>query len=176
MTNLKKTLVLMMFFSLASSWTILAVGQEPSETIDWKKLADYFIDISGWEKNGEAQGGNMSMDVTVGKATQEYKSGKRSLVIEITDSAKSMIFLMPIKMQMMNNIKTSQEYAEKIKFSDFPGMKIYDYPKKTAGLIILILDRFVVQMYGDNFAEEDVSELVETAKKLDLEGIAKLGK
>ena len=175
MKNFRRSIVLMIFFCLAFSWTILALGQEPIETVDWKILADFFIEIFGWIKSGDANGGNISMDVTVSKATQEYTSGERSLIIEITDSAESMLFLMPIKMQMMNNMKTSQEYAEKITCNGFPGLKIYDYPKKKAGLIVLILDRFVVQMYGDNFEEEDVSELVEAAENHDLEGIANLG-
>jgi hypothetical protein len=32
--------------------------------------------------------------------------------------------------------------------------------KKQAGLIVLILDRFVVQMFGNNFAKEEVNDLV----------------
>ncbi len=177
MRNFRKAIVLMMFFCLAFSWNILALGQEPIETVDWKKLTDFFIEIFGWDKSGDAIGSNMSMGMeTVGRAEQEYKSGKRSLMIQIIDSAKSMMVLMPIKTLMMNNMKTSQEYVEKITTNGFPGMKTYNYSKKQVGVIVLILERFVLQTDGYNFSEEEVSELVEAAKNHDLEGIAKLGK
>jgi hypothetical protein len=92
------------------------------------------------------------------------------------DSAKSLIVLTPIKM-MMHTHKHSQGYAEKITIRGFPGVKTYDYSNKKAGLIVLILGRFVLQMFGDNFTEAEVSELVKLAEEHDLEGIAnKLGK
>ena len=167
---------MLLFFCLASSWSVLAPGQEQIDPLDWQQLADFFIDIIGWNKSGDASGSNMSMGiVTVGRAMQEYTSGERSLVIHIIDSAESSVILMPMKMLMMNNMKTSQEYIEKITINGFPGMKTYNYSRKKAGLIVLILDRFVLQMDGDNFAEVEVSELEEAAKKHDLEGIAKLG-
>jgi len=103
------------------------------------------------------------------------KDGKRSLEIHIFDSAKSMIILMPIKM-MMHDHKDSQGYTEKITINGFPGVKIYDSLKKEAGLILLILDRFVLQMYGYNFAETQVPELEKIAKDHNLEEMKKLGK
>lgn len=65
-------------------------------------------------------------------------------------------------------------FAEKITISGFPGVKTYDGSKKEAGFIVLILDRFVLQMFGYNFTEAEVSELEEAAKEHDLEGIAEL--
>jgi hypothetical protein len=80
---------------------------------------------------------------------------------------------MPIK-GMMYTGKTDDGYTEKITIAGFPGAKIYDAQQKKAGLIVLILDRFVVQMFGENFTDEQVDELVEIANKHDLAGIAGL--
>ena len=76
----------------------------------------------------------------------------------------------------MNNSKTDQGFTEKITIAGFPGVKIYDYSQKKAGLIVLILDRFVFQMFGENFTVAQVSELVEIAKQHALAKIAELAK
>ncbi len=176
MRNFRRAVVLIMFLSLACSWTVLALGQGPTELVPWEKLAEFIEEISGWTKKGDLEGYRMEVPEKT-EAWQRYVSeaGKRSLEIHIFDSAESMIVLMPVKM-MMHNYKDSQGYTEKITINGFPGVKTYDYSKKEAGLIVLILDRFVLQMFGHNFTEAEVSELEEAAKIHDLEGIAKLGK
>ncbi len=179
MRNFRRAVVLMMFFCLASSWTLLALGQEPIELVPWEKLADFFIEISGWVKKGDLEGSQMQMGpVTVSQATQSFvsKTGKRSLEIHIMDTAESPMVLAPFQPMMMANIKTSQEYMEKITIQGFPGVKTYNYSKKQADLMLIILNRFLFQMHGHNFTEKQVSELEATAKKHNLEGIAKLGK
>jgi len=156
----------MMFFFLVFPNNIFVHGQDKIESVDWKKLADFFIEITGWDKKGDASGSNMSMGMeTIGRALQEYTSGGRNLSIHIIDSAKSMMVLPGIKVVMMNNMKTSQEYIEKITINGFPGVKTYNYSRKKAGLIVLILDRFIIQMDGDEFEEKQVSELEDAAKK-----------
>jgi hypothetical protein len=93
------------------------------------------------------------------------EDGKRSLEINIMDSTESMINLIPIK-GMMHTRKGPDGYAEKITVNDFPGVKTYEYASKEAGLIVLIIDRFVLQMFGHNFSEAEVPELVEAAEKI----------
>ena len=177
MRNFRRVIVLMIFFFLVFPHNIFVQGQDKIESVDWEKLADFFIEITGWDKKGDASGSDMSMGMeTVGRALQEYSSGKRSLSIHIIDTAKSLMVLPGIKIVMKNNMKTSQEYVETITINGFPAVKTYNYSRKKAGLIVLILDRFVIQMDGDEFEEKQVSELEDAAKKQDLEGIAKLGK
>jgi len=176
MRNFRRAIVLMMFFCLASSGTFLALAQEPIKLVPWEKLADFIIEILDWDKKGDREGFQMEVP-TKSEVRQGFvsKDGKRSLEIHIFDSAKSMIILMPIKM-MMHDHKDSQGYTEKITINGFPGVKIYDSLKKEAGLILLILDRFVLQMYGYNFAETQVPELEKIAKDHNLEEMKKLGK
>lgn len=176
MRNLKRALVLVMFFCLVSSCTLFALGHRQIELVPWEKLADFIIEISGWTKKGDLEGFQVEVP-TKSEVVQGYVSdtGKRSLEIHIFDSGESMIILMPIKM-MLHNRKDSEGYAEKITIDGFPGVKIYDYSRKEAGLIVLILDRFVLQMFGHDFTETQVSELVIAAEQHDLSKIANLGK
>lgn len=176
MRNFKRVIVFSMFFCLASSQTLLSLGHQPIELVAWEKLANFIVDIPGWDKKGDLVGSKMEAPPK-SQVMQGYVSedGRRSLEIHIFDSAKSMMILMPIRM-MMNDSKTAQGYTEKITISGFPGAKIYDNMKKKAGLIVLILDRFVLQMFGENFTEEEVSELVKIAERHDLKGISELAK
>jgi hypothetical protein len=166
----------MMFFCLASSGTLLSLGHQPIELIPWEKLVDFIVEISGWTKKGDLEGSQVEAPPK-SQVIQGYVStdGNRSLEIHIFDSAKSMIVLMPIKM-MMRDGKTPQGFTEKITIHGFPGVKTYDYTQKKAGLIVLILDRFVLQMYGHNFTEAEGSELVEVAENHDLNRMAELAK
>ena len=165
-----------MFFCLVFSWNGSALKKEPIELVAWEKLADFIVEPTGWTKQGELEG--IQMDVpTKSEVQQSYVSmtGERSLEIHIFDSDESMIILMPIKM-MMHNRDDSEGYAETIEVEGFPGVKLYDYNTKEAGLILLILDRFVLQMFGHQFTKDEVSDLEEIAEKHDLAGISELGK
>ncbi len=176
MRNLKRALVLTMFICLISSCTLFALGQESIELVPWEKLADFIIEISGWVKKGILEGIKVEVP-TKSEVWQGYVSetGKRSLEINILDSAESMIILMPIKM-MMRNGKTDQGYSEKITINGFPGVKTYDYLNKEAVLIVLILDRFALQMFGKNFTAEEVPELEAIAELHNLNEMVNLVK
>ena len=176
MKNFKRAIVFLIFFCLASSWALLALGQEPIKPVAWEKLADFIIEMSVWTKKVDLEGIHVPVPAK-SEVWQGYvaKTGQRSLEINIMDSAKSMINLIPIK-GMMHNRKGADGYVEKITIKDFPGAKIYDNSQKEAGLIVLILDRFVLQLFGSNFTAEEVSELIEIVKKFDFLGISYLGK
>ena len=164
----------MIFFCLVSSWTFLAQGQEPIKPVACEKLAGFLTDPPGFNKNGDLECIQVPVPAK-SEVWQSYvsKTGKRSLEINIMDSAKSMINLIPIK-GMMHNRKDSQGYAEKITINDFPGVKTYDSSSKEAGLIVLIKGRFVLQMFGHNFTAAQAPELVEAAKKHNLKEMAGL--
>lgn len=175
MSYSKRLIIVLLFFGLVCSGPHLVLSKEPIELIPWKQLANFIIDITGWTKQGDLEGVTVPLP-SKSEVWQRYVSetGNKSLEIHIFDSDKEMITLMPIQM-MMNNSKTADGYTEKTTISGFPASKIYDYHQKKAGLIVLILDRFVLQMFGENFDEEDVSQLVTIAEQHDLSGIAKLG-
>jgi hypothetical protein len=173
MKNYKIAVVFVLSFCFAS-WIGLPSCHGSTELVPWERLADFIIEISGWNKQGDIEG--VQVDVPPKSlVVQRYvaESGNKSLEIHIFDSAEDMMVLMPIKM-MMQDRKAPDAYTEKITLDGFPGVKIYDNSRKEAGLIVLILDRFVMQMFGHNFAEEEVSELEEIAKNHDIEGISNL--
>jgi hypothetical protein len=158
------------------SWNSFAFDIGETQPVPWEKLAKFIQDISGWIKKGTLEGIKVEVPAK-SEVWQKYasKTGNRSLDIQIMDSAKDMINLMPHKM-MMNNSKTDQGYTEKITVAGFPAAKIYDVAQKKAGLIVLILDRFIFQLFGENFTEAQVSDLVGIAEQHDLKGFKDLVK
>ena len=97
MRNLRRVVVLMMFFCLVSSWTLFALSHGSIELVAWEKLADFIIDIPGWDKKGDLEGIKVEVPPK-SEVWQGYvsKDGKRSLEVHIFDSAKSMIHLMDL--------------------------------------------------------------------------------
>jgi hypothetical protein len=77
-----------------------------------------------------------------------------------------------IKMAMNFEIDTSDEYVKKVTIKGFPGIEKYEYEDEDGQVMLLVADRFVVQVEGENVP--DTSELKNIAEALDLEGLAEL--
>jgi len=169
-----KVLMLLMVF-LASSLMVVAQEQKPVDPVNWRELVPFLGDIPGWEAEDDAEGESVSMaDFKVSQAERTYISGDKELTIKIADGGYVPMMYASIKMAMNYEIDTSEEYIKKITIKGYPGVEQYEYEDKDAQLLILVGDRFIVTLEGDNF--EDASELKSIAESLDLDGIAKLAK
>jgi len=165
--------ILVIFFSL--SLVSFAQGQKPVDPVNWRELVPFLVDIQGWDAEGKPEGSSISMgNYKVSKASREYSSGDKDLEIEIIDGGFVPMIYAGIKMAMSFEIDTSDEYLKKITIKNCPGVEKYQYGDKEAEVIILIAERFLVTLKGDNF--KDTKELKDIAEILDLDGIAALGK
>ena len=156
---------------------IMALAQTPVEPIHWSKLMPFLADLGGWEAEGDAEGQTtnmMGMSVTV--VERSYTNENRSLKITITDSGYVQMVLAGIKMMMQFEVDSSEEYIKKVTVDGFPGVEKYNYDDKDAELILILEDRFLVLLDGDEIEKGQVSELTSIAKALDLKGIAALAK
>ncbi|MCJ7582536.1 MAG: hypothetical protein MUP98_18625 [Candidatus Aminicenantes bacterium] len=156
---------------------IMALAQTTVEPIHWSKLIPFLVDLDGWEADGDAEGQTtnmMGMSVTV--VERSYTNENRSLKITITDSGYVQMVLAGIKMMMQFEVDSSDEYIKKVTIEDFPGVEKYNYDGKDAEIILVLNDRFLVLLEGNEFEKEQVSELTNKAKALDLKGIAALAK
>ena len=99
-----------------------------------------------------------------------------SLTITITDSGYVQMVMAGIQMMMQFEVDSSEEYVKKVTVGDFAGVETYNYEDKDAKLILVLKDRFLVQLEGEGFEKDQVSELVAIAGSLDLNAIAALAK
>lgn len=151
--------------------------EETAEPINWRELTPFLIDVPGFEKDGEPDGETMSMmDYKWSRVSQDYtvEGEEKDLRIEIVDSANISMVLQQFKTMMGMEVDTSEESVKQTEINGFSAVEIYRYDNKTAEVVILIKDRFVVRLEGDEY--EDTSQLKNISKEIDLKGIANLAK
>ncbi|MBU1338485.1 MAG: hypothetical protein KKD56_05400 [Acidobacteria bacterium] len=173
--NQRKHIILGIIFIFAVMLVVRA--QTTIEPIHWSKLTPFLIDLDGWEADGDAQGQTMNMmGTSVTVVDRDYTKNDMSLTITITDSGYVQMVMAGIQMMMQFEVDSSEEYVKKVTVGDFAGVETYNYEDKDAKLILVLKDRFLVQLEGEGFEKDQVSELVAIAGSLDLNGIAALAK
>lgn len=152
-------------------------SQTPKQVdpVNWRELIPFLVDLPGFEAGGKPEGSTMTMgNYKVSQAEREYSSGDKELRITIIDGAYAQMAYAGIKMAMNFEIDTSDEYVKKVTIKGFPGIEKYEYEDKDGQIMLLVAERFVVQVEGENVP--DTSELKKITEGLDLEGLAKLAK
>ena len=167
-----------LFFALlfiAGCFNVFAQTHEPVEPLNWRELVPLLGNIKDWTALGDAEGQTVSMmNFKTTQVERSYESGDKTLDINIIDGGYAPMVYQSIKMAMNFEMDTSEEYLKKTDIEGFPGFVKYTYEDKEAELMLLVADRFIFQMSGENM--KDTSELVEIAKLFDLEALAKLAK
>ncbi len=170
---MKVKVFMVFFFFTASSLVLIAQMQKPVDPVNWRELISFLGDVEGWTAQDDAEGQSVSMgEFKVSQAERRYVSGDKELSIKIADGGYVPMVYASIKMAMNYEVDTSEEYIKKATVKGHPAMEKYEYDDKDAQVIILIKDRFIVTLEGENF--EDTSELKSIAASLDLDGIAAL--
>ncbi len=160
---------------MLSLMPILAQTKEPVEPVNWKELVPFLIDLKGWNAEEDAEGRSISMGTfSVSQAERSYSSGEKFFKINLIDGGYAPMVYAGVKMAMKFEIDTSDEYIKKLSVKGFPGVEKYDRTDKSSIIFILINERFIVQVEGENFIVP--SELIAVIKTLDFAGIAKLEK
>jgi hypothetical protein len=171
--KIKAAFTFLAFFLLLFFLQSFSQTQKPVDPVNWRKLVPYLVDMPGWKADGDPDGGSVSMGTfKMSQAERGYSAGEKSLRIQIADGGYVPMVYASIKMAMNFEIDTSEEFVKKITFQGYPGIEKYEYSSKSAEIILLLADRFLVQLEGDGF--EDTSELKKIAENLDLKAIAGL--
>jgi hypothetical protein len=172
--KIHKTLILLGLLLLSSAF-LFSQAQKQVDPVNWRELIPFLIDIPEFEADGKPEGSTVAMgNYKVSQAEREYSSGDKELKISIVDGAYAQMAYAGIKMAMNFEMDTSEEYVKKVTIKGFTGIEKYEYEDKDGQVILLVADRFVVQLEEEN--APDTSELKKIAEALDLEGLAKLAK
>jgi hypothetical protein len=172
---MKSKIFIILFIFAASSLIITAQTQQSVDPVNWRDLVPFLGDIEGWNAGEDAEGQSVSMgQYKVSQAERQYVSGDKELNVKIVDGGYAPMVYASIKMAMNYEIDNSEEYIRKTTIKSYPAMEHYKFEDKDAEVIILIKDRIIVTLEGNNF--EDTSELKSIAESLDLDGIAELAK
>jgi hypothetical protein len=173
--KLKKICISLLIFSFIGVIGLYGQKQKKAEALNWQKLAPFLIDIKGWKAEGKAEGQKMAMgEFSTSQAERNYTSGKKSLNIQIVDSAYAPMVLAGYKSRAAFEMDTSEEYIKKVTIKGFTGVEHYTYKNKEAELWIAVSDRFLVKLGGENF--KNSAELIKIANLLSLKKLAALAK
>ncbi len=163
------------FIGLLFCLGLFAQADKPVDPVNWRELAPFLIDFPGWEAEGKATGASVSMGAyKVSNAKRSYSSNSSDLEIEIIDGAFNQMVYAAFNMAITYEVDTSDEYHKKVNISGFPGYETYEYDDEDGEIVLLVGDRFLIQIEGDDI--EDNSSLVAVANALDLKGLAQLAK
>jgi hypothetical protein len=160
---------------LISTAFLCSYSQKKVDPVNWRELIPFLIDIPDFEAEDEPEGSTVTMgDYKISQVEREYTSGEKELRITIIDGAYAQMAYAGIKMAMNFEIDTSDEYVKKVTIKGFPGIEKYEFEDKEGQVMLLVEERFVVQLEEEN--APDTSGLKKIAEMLNLEGLAKLAK
>jgi hypothetical protein len=148
---------------------------EPVEPVNWRKLTPILIDLKGWESQGDPSGTTVNMgNYKMSQAERSYGKNGSELQINIIDGGYAPMAYAGFKAMAQFEVDSSDEYVKKTTIQGFTAIENYKYKRKDGTLTILVSDRFLVQLDGDDI--EDMKELRAAAQQLDLKGLAALAK
>jgi hypothetical protein len=140
--------------------------------LPYKDLEAYLPDISGYTKDGEPKGSQMSMPGmgSYSQAEQRYKNGEKEIKVEIVDyNGASQLFsgaTALYKMGYATEDDTKKEAATDLGIKDISAYETI-YKKEQRGQIAVIAgDRFMIQIESNGSNDPDLLHTVAKSMKL----------
>jgi hypothetical protein len=173
---MKKRILWMCFFIFAGTLSLQLMAQpEPVDPVNWRKLSPFLIDLKGWEARGEIDGSTVNTGTfKMSQVERDYVRNGQKLEIQIIDGGYVPMVYAGFKAMSQFEIDTSDEYVKKTKIKGFIAIENYHFKRKKATIMILVADRFMVQLEAREM--KDTSELKAIAQLLDLKALAALAK
>lgn len=148
---------------------------EPVDPVNWRDLAGFLGDIDGWQTRGEVDGSTVSTGTfKMSVVTRKYAREGTRLEIQITDGGYVPMAYAGFQAMAQFEIDTSDEYVKKINIQGFTAIENYNYKREKATIMILVAERFLVQMEARDI--KDTKEIKAIAGKMDLKALAALAK
>lgn len=136
------------------------------DPVDFRKLKDLLPEqlagLSRIEATGEKSG---AMGFTVSTAQAKYKGPDSSLDIEIVDTGGiAGVSTMALAAWSIADIdkETTTGYERTTSLDGYKAFEKYDNESKSGEINVLVADRYVVNVQGDNVSVEQLKEILKT--------------
>ncbi|OGD22061.1 MAG: hypothetical protein A2Y70_00120 [Candidatus Aminicenantes bacterium RBG_13_64_14] len=172
---MKKWILLSIILGLA----VLAAGslaaqEKRVDPVNWRELVSLLVDLPGYEAD-KPEGATTSMaEFKMSQASRNYRKGDLSVEIQVVDGGFFPMAYASYKALENFEIDTSDQLTRKVTIQGFSGIENIDYEHKSAMLMLLVSDRFLVTVKGEPLG--DSAGLKEIVGRLDLNKLAALGK
>ena len=148
-----------------------AANKAPGVAIPAKTLVTFLPDLSGYQKNGDAEYMDMDMQGTkYSHASQSYTNGDKSVKVSIFDYNYIAGLAAAYSMFLNMNIETNTEIQRSEKIGGFPGWFHWEKNSNNGTLGVVVGDRVFVTIDGDGGVSGD--ELHSVANSLNFSGLA----
>jgi len=144
--------------------------------IPYKDLEGFLPDVSGYTKEGEAKGSQMTIPGmgSLSQAEQNYKNGDKSLRAEIVDyNAAQMAFTgaaAVYKMGFESENDSEKQGSVDLGIKDVSAFGTQYKKEPNAELVVIVADRFLVQLHSNG--SNDLEWLKGVAKGMKLGELA----
>lgn len=131
---------------------------EKVTAVDFKLLEEWLPEKAGWTKSN-VRGQQFSYgEGQTSMAEADYSYGDRSVHVIILDSAR-ISWTMGQFLQMVQmgfSARDDTHYVKTMKIGNYPALEEYNYQRKQGQLQVLIKDRFLITIRGNNLDNTDI--------------------
>lgn len=149
--------------------------REAVDPIDFRKLKDLLPDKAGGLDRTEATGEKSgAMGFTVSTAEAKYKGGEKSINIEIVDTGGiAGVSTMALAAWSMAEIdkETTTGYEKTTTIDGHKAFEKYNTESKSGELNVLVADRYVVNVQGDNVSIDQLKDVLGEINLAKLSGL-----
>ena len=140
-------------------------SKEPVDPIDFRKLKELLPEtVEGLSKKESSGEKNGAMGFTISRAEARYSGdGDASAHVEIFDTGGvAGISTMALAAWSMADIdkETATGYEKTTKLEGYKGYEKYDNQNKSGELNVLVADRFVVNVNGNNLSVDQLKSIL----------------
>jgi hypothetical protein len=143
------------------------------EPVSFRELQTVLPEVSGWERE-EPKGEKMTLPVPFSQTETRYKKGDASVEMKIVDSGFSQLLFAPYAVLLSTGYEkeSSSGYEKATSFAGNPGFEKWDKDTKDGQIVVVVGNRFLVTIDGDDIGDNKV--LQEFVSKVDLSKLAAL--
>lgn len=146
------------------------------EPVHFRQLLPFVdINLSGWEKDGEASGTTVkNQGITFTEVEGRYKKGDQTIQIKILDNPTVPMSFVGLGYTLGLVMETTEESVKGTKIFEYPALETVRFKDKEAKIEMLAANRFLVVIEGQGFT--DVQALKEILSSMPLSKLAELAK
>lgn len=131
---------------------------EKVTAVDFEVLKQWLPDRAGWTKSN-VRGQQFSYgEGQTSMAEADYSSGESRVHVIIMDTARIAWTMGQFQqmVQMGFSAKDDRHYVKTTKINNLPALEEYDYQDKDGQLQVLIKDRFLITIRGNNIENNNI--------------------
>ena len=124
---------------------------QTARPVDFEQLTALIPEAEGWTRT-QPRGEELNMGVSMSRAQAGYESGESTIDLEITDSAFNEVFLAPLTTYLATGYseRTPAGYRKAAPVNGQPAFETWNHDARRAEVIVVVANRFVVQVTGRN--------------------------